>query len=719
MAPWPSVVTSSFLIAAAAMAAVWNAHENGFVWDDRAAILGNKDVHSGGNGTALWNVFANDFWGTPIVAIDSHKSYRPLAVLSFRMNHLLTGYDARYFHAVNTLVHAGCSLLVWKVANVLFAATKKHAEGTHAGDAVSSPDVNGMGALLAGLLFAVHPIHCDAIASVVGRADLLCTLLALQSFLIYVDAVESSRWTAVGLALITAVGASLCKELGFTAFGLFVAYDVIFYFSSQYSADDREGKIKRIRVIGQRIAVVTVFVLLFAVVRVWINGEHRQMKWTILANNVVVQRSKFTRMLSYAHIHAWYLWKLVWPRSLCFDYGFKTVPVITTIWDPLNLYTLAAYSVVLVGVVVGIKQIASSPLLMCIAFGVIPFIPASNLFFPVGTVVAERLLYFPSVGFCLLIGLKVQDALAISYNRLRNAEWASETSLFEAAVKIAPMNNKVLSNVGKTLLHHNNELAIKYLRVATAILPHQIEGHTNIGLAYWAQESWLLATRHLYKSTHFGPMHFQGTGYFGAVLLDTWLGEGRALGRMTKDFLRSPTIQNANQYLERAISMGSTFPMHYYTRSRIAYFEGEYEDAIRFSNAALQVNEHIHNQSIDKELIMNPGQIYNMIAVSYMAQGKKDLALKTILAGLEVDPSDIDLHINAAIIYVNHNQLNEGNQHVEAGLQSATPKHVPILHTAAELMEEIHQLDAAAAFRQRAKSLLASRAKKVKILRAT
>lgn len=218
MAQWRR--SGSATIAAAAMATAWNAHGNGFVWDDRAAVIGNKDVRSDVNGTALWQVFTNDFWGTSIRAVDSHKSYRPLTVLSFRLNHLLTGFDAQYFHITNTLIHVGCSLLVWRVATVLFRS--RTASPSSAAGTTALLEFIEIGAILSGLLFAVHPIHCDAVASVVGRADLLCTLLALQSFLMYVDAVkksESPRWSAFALALATAVGgkmhmvASLCVGL--------------------------------------------------------------------------------------------------------------------------------------------------------------------------------------------------------------------------------------------------------------------------------------------------------------------------------------------------------------------------------------------------------------------------------------------------------------------------------------------------------------------------
>lgn len=47
-------------------------------------------------------------------------------------------------------------------------------------------------------------------------------------------------------------------------------------------------------------------------------------------------------------------------------------------------------------------------LTMALCLMVAPFIPASNLFFPVGFVVAERVLYLPSMGYCLVIGLALR-----------------------------------------------------------------------------------------------------------------------------------------------------------------------------------------------------------------------------------------------------------------------------------------------------------------------
>ncbi|XP_049768034.1 protein O-mannosyl-transferase TMTC2-like [Schistocerca cancellata] len=144
-----------------AAAAYYNTLDAGFVYDDRRAILGNPDVT--GNETSLWRLATSDFWGTPLRLAGSHGSWRPLAVLSFRANHLLGGG----WHAANAALHALCAALLVRVARRLRAA----------------PGV-------AGAAFALHPAHCEAVAGLVGRADVAaaaCSLLALLCYARHAD----------------------------------------------------------------------------------------------------------------------------------------------------------------------------------------------------------------------------------------------------------------------------------------------------------------------------------------------------------------------------------------------------------------------------------------------------------------------------------------------------------------------------------------------------
>ena len=67
-----------------------NSVRNGIVWDDRASVTYNKDVATGPD------YLNHDYWGQPMAAPDSHKSWRPLATLSFRLNYLAYGAERNW-----------------------------------------------------------------------------------------------------------------------------------------------------------------------------------------------------------------------------------------------------------------------------------------------------------------------------------------------------------------------------------------------------------------------------------------------------------------------------------------------------------------------------------------------------------------------------------------------------------------------------------------------
>ncbi|EFX73795.1 hypothetical protein DAPPUDRAFT_11594, partial [Daphnia pulex] len=125
---------------AVAAAAYWNALQCGFVFDDISAIKDNKDLRPH---TPVSNLFFNDFWGTLMTKEQSHKSYRPLTVLTFRLNYLLHQLEPWGYHATNVLLHAAVCLLYLRLC-VMFLVPST--------------------AFVAALLFAVHPIHTEAVS---------------------------------------------------------------------------------------------------------------------------------------------------------------------------------------------------------------------------------------------------------------------------------------------------------------------------------------------------------------------------------------------------------------------------------------------------------------------------------------------------------------------------------------------------------------------------
>ena len=126
------------------------------------AILSNQDVLPS---TPISRLLVDDFWGTPLSHSGSHGSYRPLCVLTFRLNYLLGGFKAWGYHLVNILLHCLATSLVVRLARLLFPSYVPVA--------------------ITGLLFAAHPIHTEAVAGVVGRADVAACIFYLLSFQCY------------------------------------------------------------------------------------------------------------------------------------------------------------------------------------------------------------------------------------------------------------------------------------------------------------------------------------------------------------------------------------------------------------------------------------------------------------------------------------------------------------------------------------------------------
>jgi hypothetical protein len=155
-----------FAAAAAGWLSFTPALDGEFIFDDFGAIVENRDVTGGAPLRAL---LGNDFWGNPM-NVSAHKSYRPLTVLSFRLNFEASGgrLDPHTFHATNNALHAAASALVVPVAALwLFP-----------------PEAGPIPVAATALLFATHPVHTEAVAGAfpaIPRPPLPAPCAALQS----------------------------------------------------------------------------------------------------------------------------------------------------------------------------------------------------------------------------------------------------------------------------------------------------------------------------------------------------------------------------------------------------------------------------------------------------------------------------------------------------------------------------------------------------------
>ncbi len=149
----PSAALPATLAVSAASALLYaNSVCCGFAFDDVAAVLDNRDLRPG---APLARIFSDDFWGTPMDREGSHKSYRPLTVLTFRLQRAAAGgADPAHFHAANAAMHAAAAALFHRLCLALLAML---APATAA--PAAPPGLRSSVALVAGLLFAAHPVH--------------------------------------------------------------------------------------------------------------------------------------------------------------------------------------------------------------------------------------------------------------------------------------------------------------------------------------------------------------------------------------------------------------------------------------------------------------------------------------------------------------------------------------------------------------------------------
>lgn len=132
------VYTTLFLVCAGVY---WNSLSCQFVFDDITAIVENRDLRPH---VPLRNLMTNDFWGTPMIKEQSHKSYRPLTVFSFRLNYLWAELEPLGYHLVNLLCHGLVTVLYFHTCRQVISA---------------SP----LTSLVASLLFAVHPVSLSSL----------------------------------------------------------------------------------------------------------------------------------------------------------------------------------------------------------------------------------------------------------------------------------------------------------------------------------------------------------------------------------------------------------------------------------------------------------------------------------------------------------------------------------------------------------------------------
>ena len=466
----------------------------GFIHDDHRIIEQNELIR---DTARIPEILSRGYWSVDEVSVPN--LYRPLTVLSFALNHAAGGLQPFGYRAVNLLLHLLITLLVVVLARRTLVAP------TH-GRADVLP-------LAAGLLFAVHPVHTEVLGEVVGRAELLAAAGVLGSVLGFLVARERAggergvdpRWAALGLACL-AVG-FLSKENAVVAPVLALAADRLI--------------VRRRIAWGYHLASFGLLAALLGI-RFAVLGGLNPAGPVHFIDNPIAQAPFWPGLLTAIAVLGRYALLLVAPFSLSIDYSYDAIPLVGSPLDPWLLLGVVTGAACIAGLVAAFRR--SAAVALGLIWVVVAIAPVANLFLAIGTIMAERLLYLPSVGFCLLAaaglsallaragagspspsaragGIRVLGLILLLAFAARSAvrlrDWRDDHAIFSAATAVHPNSVRSLFNYASACedRDQDDEARRAYER-AISIHGRFDEAHYNLAGLHARNGEWDDAVEH-------------------------------------------------------------------------------------------------------------------------------------------------------------------------------------------------------------------------------
>ncbi|KAK1888509.1 Protein O-mannosyl-transferase TMTC3, partial [Dissostichus eleginoides] len=479
------------------------------------------------------------------------------------------------------------------------------------------------------------------VTGVVGRAELLSSIFLLAAFLAYTKSTgrdHSIVWAPIALTVILVAAATLCKEQGITVVGICCVHEVF---------------------LAQGFSLPMLLDTLRQVLQGKDGFPYALLQTLLKFDNPAAVSVIPTRQLTFNYLLPLNAWLLLNPSELCCDWTMGTIPLVESVLDLRNLATLLFYTFLglLAYYSLRYSHSSSKTVIMALSFIVLPFIPASNLFFPVGFVVAERVLYVPSMGFCVLVahGFKIIShkgylkkiswlviGLLLATHAVktfkRNWDWESEYTLFTSALKVNKNNAKLWNNVGHALENQNNyDTALRYFLQATRVQPDDIGAHMNVGRTY----------KNLNKSRE---------------AEDAYL--------VAKSLM--PQVIPGKKYATRVA------PNHLNVYINLA-------NLIRANESRLEEADQLYRQAIS----MRPDfkQAYISRGELLLKMNKLSEARDAYLRALELDRTNADLWYNLAIVNIEMKDPSEALKNFNHALE-LNPRHKLALFNSALLMQE-------------------------------
>jgi len=398
-----------------------NSFHAGFTIDNAPIILQDARIHQA-TPENVSLIFNRSYWWTPT----EKGLYRPLTTYTYLLNYaVLGGADQpEGYHWFNFFLHFANVLLCYGLALSVLRRFW--------------PSV------FIAALWSVHPILTESVTNIVGRADLLAGFGVLSGLWMYRMSRESSGTRRIacliGLMAATAVGI-FSKESAIAILGLMALCEITWW-----------KDLSRLRGFSYGCLAVAPPLIAFFYQRAQVLARSTVPVF-LYVDNPLLGASFITARLTAVKVLARYLWLLVWPANLSWNYYFSEIPLARgTLRDWIAWIVVAA---VIAGVCFSWRR--NRAVFFFAGFAFIALIPVSNLLILIGSIMADRFLYLPSLGFvaCVVIavytlneriGSRALAPIALCFIMLalgirtwtRNLDWRDNVSLLSAAVRDTP-----------------------------------------------------------------------------------------------------------------------------------------------------------------------------------------------------------------------------------------------------------------------------------------
>lgn len=450
-------------IALIALAASVTSIANDFTYDDRVIILENPRVHSIG---AAVSAADETYWPSR----NGAALYRPLTIGLFATEWTLGRGSPRLFHAVSIALYVAVCVGVLLLLGELVKGTAAHL----------------VPLAIAAALFAVHPVHVEAVANIVGQAELLAALALIGAFLVYLRARRSGELGAKHIAGVVGVylAACLSKEHAVVFPALLVAAEL----TVLRGTIDNAIAVRRLRPFALLALAGVLYLVVRATVVGGVSGEipHLAMRDASFAE----------RAWTMLTVAPEWLRLLFWPARLSADYSPREIQLVRTL-TPAGVAGLIL--IVAACALVAITWRRRPVIAFGISWIAIALFPVSNLLVPTGILLAERTLFLASIGAAIVVAgmlemaferwagrrleLRAVGAVAalvalagLVHSAARQRIWKNNATFFAQMLKDAPLSYRAHWANGAHLFEAGKpEQGEQEMRIAIALFPRDAD----------------------------------------------------------------------------------------------------------------------------------------------------------------------------------------------------------------------------------------------------